>query len=73
MNTEKLKNAHPNEKYPEKTLIGALTDEWQSTSKIAKLIGCNPYTLRLRYHALAEAGRIDRVNVGGSYLWRIGK
>lgn len=70
MTKQNTKNANPYEKYSEQEILAPLSDEWQPTSKLAKIIGCDPYTLRIRYHALADAGKIERMDMGRAYLWR---
>ena len=65
-----MNKSNPYEKYNETEILAPLRDHWQTTRKLAEHIGCAMNTLVIRYHALTDAGKIERMEMGRGYLWR---
>lgn len=59
-------------KYPDEAFLGALDELGATgTGEIAREVGCNRETARVRLADLAESGVLDRRRVGNTILWSV--
>ncbi len=57
--------------FTDKKILGTLSEEWKTTSMIAKQLGCGPRIVRVRLNALYEQGKVKRMVAGKAYLWAV--
>ena len=55
--------------FTDKKILGTLSEEWETTSMIAKKLGCGSRIIRVRLNALYEQGKVKRMVAGKAYLW----
>jgi len=54
-----------------KRVIAALSDEWQSTARIAKIISVNWYRVENSLQELLKNGIVELAAGKGTHLWRL--
>ena len=57
--------------FTDKKILGTLSEEWKTTSMIAKQLGCGSRIIRIRLNTLYEQGKVKRMVVGKAYLWAV--
>ncbi len=58
--------------FTDKKILRTLSEEWKTTSMIAKQLGCGSRIVRVRLNALHEQGKVKRMVAGKAYLWAAG-
>ncbi len=57
--------------FTDKKILGKLSEEWKTTSMIAKQLECGSRIVRVRLNVLHEQGKVKRMVVGKAYLWAV--
>ena len=58
------------EQYPAESFLNAVEElDVVTTSKVAEHVGCSYDLAYRRLNALAEEGQVEKMDVGGSFMW----
>lgn len=59
------------EQYPTESFLTAVAEiEMATTAEVAEHVGCSYDLAYRRLNALADEGRVERSDVGGSFVWQ---